>query len=315
MRPFQKRKVVACVLAALLFLAVTASTVSDDVSLASAQQQQQESVQTQQEAEEVIVAVPANHNESNNLDAQQIYETNSIIADSDVKTLVVTIPDNAGTGESSWEGFLPSHATVAIDTALVVLNADVNVTHTITVSNAETGQSVTRELPYKNTTGILLESPGEYVIRDEALQISGTVEVVENSTLVDDPITNASKPAVGLFIAPASAKSDFEAHLNRLGFNAVSSYNFSSGGASTEQNTSPFEADEIENNGNDNNSPNNSREEEEEMMMTLFVWTQEVAHPNTIDGRLASKIQTLEEALYPDNITKYQQAGMPQVAE
>ncbi|MEW6603570.1 MAG: hypothetical protein AB1351_02640 [Thermoproteota archaeon] len=269
---FQKtRKVAAYVAAALLFLAAVGS------SLASAQQQP---IQTQQDV------APAN---GSMLDAQQIYETDNIIADADVKTLVVAIPDNAGSGRSAWEGFLPSNATVAIGTTLVVLNADVNTTHTITVSNAETDQSVTREIPYENTTGIMLESPGEYTFKDEAVQISGTVKVVENSTLTDDPVTNASKPAVGLFIAPANIKSNFEAHLNTLGFNAVSSYNFSIG----TQNASSATINSI-------GSNNNTNTEE----MTLFVWTQEVSHPNTIDGRLASKTRMLEEALYPENTAK-----------
>lgn len=285
MMKFQENKAAGYAATVLLFVAVATIVVGHDYRAASAQL-----------AEETIAV------NNSNFDAQQVYETNSLTADSDVKTLVITIPDNAGL-DGPWEGFLPSNATVAIDTTLVVLNADVNTTHTVTVSNAETGQSVTRELPYQNTTGILLESPGEYMISDEEAQISGIVEVVEDSVLANDPITNASKPAVGLFIAPASVKSYFEAHLNRLGFNAVSSYNFSTGAAA--QNISQLETE-------DNNNPDSSGQEE---MMTLFVWMQEVAHPNTIDGRLASKVQTLEEALYPDDAVKHRRAYVPQVAE
>jgi hypothetical protein len=38
--------------------------------------------------------------------------------------------------------------------------------------------------------------------------------------------------------------------------------------------------------------------------MTLFVWTQQVSHRNTLDGRLASKVRLLEEILYPGDAIK-----------
>src|SRR5262245_13976479 len=95
---------------------------------------------------------------SSRLNAQQIYRTDSITADSDVKTLVITIPDNAGTGESAWRGFLPSNATVASGTTLVVLNADVNATHTITVLGPESGRSAAK-VPYMNIMANRLDDP------------------------------------------------------------------------------------------------------------------------------------------------------------
>lgn len=67
--------------------------------------------------------------------------------------------------------------------------------------------------------------------------------------------------------------------MNNLGFNAVSTYNF--GGT---QNVSTVETTTSNASGN---STGNSSD------MTLFVWTQQISHPNTIDGRLASKVRLL----------------------
>jgi hypothetical protein len=255
-----------CVLAAtLLVVAVTTSP-------AGAQP-----VQTQSQA-----------NNGGDLDAQQIYNTGNVTVDPDVKTLVITIPDNAGTDRSVWDGFLPSHATVALGTVVVLLNADVNATHIITVTNDGTGQSTTDLIPYQNTSAYRLDAPGDYTLTDQAAGIRGTVSVVENATLADNPVTDATRPAVGLFIAPTDSYSDFESHLNTLGFNAVSSHNFTA----TQQSAEAGQ-------GSANGTPESGNEN-----MTLFVWTQQVSHPNTIDGRLASKVRTLEGLLYPDEMVK-----------
>jgi hypothetical protein len=295
---FQMTKMVAVyALAAMMVVAVTAS------SNAGAQEFQQPA-QTQPNAASQSNAATTASTNGSQLDAQHIYETGSITADSDVKTLVITIPDNAGTESSAWEGFLPSNATVVVGTNVVVLNADVNATYTITMSGAGENQSATQAVPYQNSTAFPLNETGEYTFTDRATQISATVSVVENASTTDDPITNASRSAMGLFVAPSSAKSAFEGHLNNLGFNAVSTYNFSGTQNASAAETATANASGSATASADNATADSSGE------MTLFVWTQQVSHPNTIDGRLASKVRILEEVLYPGDAIK-QNTTMP----
>jgi plastocyanin len=285
---FQVTKMVAVyALAAMMVVAVTAS------SNAGAQEFQQPA-QTQPNA--TSQSSVAAYTNGSQLDGQLIYETGSITADSDVKTLVITIPDNAGADSSAWEGFLPSNATVAVGTNVVVLNADVNATHTITMSGGE-NQSAAQAVPYQNSTAFLLNETGEYTFTDQTTQINATVNVAENASTTDDPITNEFKSAVGLFLAPSSAKSSFEGHLNNLGFNAVSTYNFSGS-----ENASAAETTTTNASDNATTSTGNITASSDEM--TLFVWTQQVSHPNTIDGRLTSKVRILEEVLYPGDAIK-----------
>jgi plastocyanin len=272
--------IAAYAMAAMLVVAVTGS--------ASAQQLQQPP-QIQPNATSTANTTSTVSTEGSQLDAQQIYETKSITTDLDVKTLVLTIPDNAGTDRAAWEGFLPSNATVVSGTTVVVLNADVNATHTITMSGGEANES-TEAVPYQNLTAFLLNETGQYTFTDRATQINATVDVVENTSATDDPVTNEVRSAVGLFVAPSSAKSEFEGHLNNLGFNAVSTFNFS--GTQDAATTGTASA---------NASAGNTTTSGE---MTLFVWTQQVSHPNTLDGRLASKVRLLEEILYPGDAIK-----------
>ena len=56
-------------------------------------------------------------NSSNSrLNAEAIYESNSVTADSDVEDLVIMIPDSSGDNGSKWQGFLSGSATVVSGT-------------------------------------------------------------------------------------------------------------------------------------------------------------------------------------------------------
>jgi hypothetical protein len=184
-----------------------------------------------------------------------------------------------------------------------VLNADVNVTHRVSMSGEGVNQSATEAVPYQNSTAFPLNETGQYTFTDEAAQLTGTVNVVENSTTEDDPITDETRSAVGLFVAPSSDKDRFETQLSDLGFNAVSSFDFSAA-----ENASPAAANA---GGNANVSADNSTTSSgnttavgDSGEMTLFVYTQQVSHPNTLDGRLASKVRALEDTLYPADAIK-----------
>jgi len=268
--------IAAFALAAILAIAITAGS-------ATAQQLQQP-LQTQPNRTSINTTIST---EGSQLDAQKIFESKSITVDSDVKTLVLTIPDNAGTDKAAWAGFLPSNATVVAGTNVVVLNADVNVTHTVRMSGAN--QSI-ETIPYQNSSAFLLEEPGQYTFTDRAAQINATVNVVKDDSVSEDPVTNENRTAVGLLIVPSSAKSHYEPHLNTLGFNAVSSFNFT--GAEHPQVTGTTTA------GTSGNATAGNED------MTLFVWTQQISHPHTLDGRLASKVRIAEDLIYPDGAVK-----------
>jgi hypothetical protein len=294
----QKTRTAAAFALAAMVLAVVATAGS-----AGAQEFQQQP-QTQPNATSAGNATVPQAASGSALDAQQIYETGSISTDSDVKALVISIPDNAGTERAIWEGFLPSNASVATGTNVIVLNTDVNVTHRVSMSGEGVNQSATEALPYQNSSAFLLNETGEYTFTEEAAQLTGTVNVVENDTTEDDPITDETRSAVGLFVVPSSEKNRFEAQLSDLGYNAVSSFDFSraedesAAAADSSDNASASTDDGTTTSAGNTTDAGSSGE------MTLFVWTQQVSHPNTLDGRLASKVRALEDALYPADAIK-----------
>jgi plastocyanin len=218
------------------------------------------------------------------LDAQLVNSTNSITIDSDVKNLVITIPDNATTNQSSSWGFLPANATVVGGTTVIWLNADVNMTHRIIIANAETGKAVSNssQIPYQNTTIFTFTQTGQYTVSDPSIKANSTINVVNRTD--NDPLTNSSAPTVGVFVVPASGKSSFDEHINKLGFNAVST-------------TSEFQATNI--------TPRNAFiTAKQGGNMLLYVWTQQASDPDAVSSRLASKVRILEGILYPDDTVK-----------
>src|SRR5215218_2924358 len=179
------------------------------------------------------------------LNAEAIHESNSITTDSDVENLVIVIPDSslsqyvASPSSALFQGFLPASATIVRGTNVTWINTDVNVTHGIILSagEAEAAGQIFEEasIPYQNGTSYMFDEEGEYTFADPISGMTGTITVVESAEQ-DDPRTNVTRPTVGLIAVPAYGEARFSPHLNRLGFNAVSSF-WVGGGPEEDDNT------------------------------------------------------------------------------
>jgi hypothetical protein len=116
------------------------------------------------------------------------------------------------------------------------INTDVNVTHGIILSAGEgeaAGQIFEEaSIPCQNGTSYMFDEEGEYTFADPISGMTGTITVVESAE-EDDPRTNVTRPTVSLMAVPAYGEARFSPHLNRLGFNAASS--FWVGGGAEEQ--------------------------------------------------------------------------------
>jgi plastocyanin len=242
-------------------------------------------------------------NSSNSLlNAEAIYGSNSITTDSDVKDLVIMIPDSSlRQYGSKWQGFLPNSATIVSGTNVTWVNADVNASHGITLSSSaaeddeDGGGQIFEEasIPYQNGTTYMFDEEGEYTFADPATGINGTITVVSDGDVDDDPVTNSSRPTVGLIAVPASDDARFSSHLNRLGFNAVSS--FSATEATNNTNTSATTG------GGNTTATTRARDDGE---LVLHVWSQAESDAQTVINRFASKLRTLEGILYPGDAVK-----------
>ena len=235
------------------------------------------------------------------LNAEAIHESNSITTDSDVENLVIVIPDSSlsqyGALPSSalFQGFLPASATIVRGTNVTWINADVNVTHGIILSagEAEAAGQIFEEasIPYQNGTSYMFDEEGEYTFADPISGMTGTITVVESAEQ-DDPHTNVTRPTVGLMAVPAYGEARFSPHLNRLGFNAVSS--FWVGGAEEDNTTT----------GGGTPAQNGTSNSGEDSGLVLYVWSQQESDAQTVINRFASKLRTLEGILYPGGEVK-----------
>jgi hypothetical protein len=165
-----------------------------------------------------------------NLDAAQVYGTNNItVVDPSIRNLAIIIPNNiVGSNGSapSWPTFLPASATIAEGMRVLWFNADVNATHRLVIRNS-TGELLnSTSIPYLNATVYRFGEAGQYTFSDPSLpRKNGTINVIEPTTFNASSFTNSSG-TVGLFVVPATGKPDFDLHINKLGFNGVSTFNF-----------------------------------------------------------------------------------------
>jgi hypothetical protein len=218
---------------------------------------------------------------------------------------VIVIPDSSlsqyGASSSSalFQGFLPGSATVVRRTNVTWINADVNVTHGIILSGGEgeaTGQIFEEaSIPYQNGTSYMFDEEGEYTFADSISGMTGTITVVESAE-EDDPRTNVTRPTVGLMAVPAYGEARFSPHLNRLGFNAVSSF-WVGGGAEDDDTTTGGGSSIIP-------AQNGTSSSGEDSRLVLYVWSQEESDAQTVINRFASKLRTLEGILYPGGEVK-----------
>lgn len=227
-------------------------------------------------------------------DAAQIYQTNNMtVLDPSIRNLAIIIPDSIGTNRSSmtWPTFLPNNATIAAGMRVIWFNADVNATHSIMARNS-TGAVLlnSTNIPYQNATVYRFGRAGLYTFSDPSVPglKNGTINVVRPTTFNASAFTNSSVTA-GLFAIPASGKTIFDSHINKLGFNAVATFNFTAfpGNSTTVQSTIAGTP-----------SANSTTPK------ILYVWTQQASGIHTAVTRIANKARIMEEILYPSNAVK-----------
>lgn len=226
-------------------------------------------------------------------DAAQIYETNNItVIDPRIHNLAIIIPDSIGTNRSSlWPTFLPSNATIAAGMRVIWFNADVNATHSIVIRNSTGGILNSTNVPYQNATVYRFGKAGTYTFSDPSVPglKNGTINVVKPQSFGADAFTNSSG-TMGLFAIPAAGKPSFDLHIHKLGFNAVSTLNFTAFPGSALNNGT------VQSTGSGTPSANGTK--------ILYVWTQEASGIHTAITRIDNKIRILEGITYPHGMVK-----------
>lgn len=204
--------------------------------------------------------------------AQSIYTTNSIQTDPDVTNLVILMPDQTVINRP----FIPQDATIVEGTTVIWINGQMDTVLGITVQNEDKEEIFSNTtIPYKNGTSFTFEEDGTYSYSDSQNPLArGTINVIGQDEAQDILETNSTTPTVGVFAAPAEEDGYFQEHLNRLGFNIKSSYEFEKEGTAG---------------GEDNGNDNNER--------IFYVYTQARDKYGTVVYRVDTKINTIETHL------------------
>jgi len=158
--------------------------------------------------------------------ATDIVQTNTLKLDSDVKNLVILIPDKRLIAQN----FLPLDATIIEGTNVVWVNGDKVSPHRITLEADGKMPPVfsNKTIPYQNGTEYTFDTQGTYKVSDplntDTPAPTGTINVIAPQYAPDNISTNSTQDTVGLFVVPAEGKDFFDKHLEMLGYRVKDDY-------------------------------------------------------------------------------------------
>jgi len=221
-------------------------------------------------------------NAQSKFSAQSIYTTNSIQTDPDVTNLVILMPDQAVINRP----FIPQDATIVEGTTVIWVNGQRNTIHGIAVQD-EDGEEIfsNTTIPYKNGTSFTFEEDGTYSYLDsQDPLVQGTINVIGQDEAQDILETNSTTPTVGVFAATAEEDDYFQEHLNKLGFNIKSSYEFE-------------EEEKRIGGGGGRGGEDDEDDNDEDNKRIFYVYTQARDKYGTVVYRVDTKVNALETHL------------------
>jgi plastocyanin len=173
-----------------------------------------------------------------NLNATSVYDSGQMVLDSNVKHLVIVIPNEGhhGPGEEDEarfiaQPFLPQNAIVGPGTQVAWFNGDVGHEHNIVVRETsgaqlfETGEFTELE----TSTPITFNTTGDFEYAD-TVEYEGGFVMTGNIRVVDQGVTattpTASFDTVGALMVPSMDVQNIAASIKNAGFGIDSMHNF-----------------------------------------------------------------------------------------
>src|SRR5918996_3451787 len=162
---------------------------------------------------------------SQRLIAANIAQTNSLQLDSDVKNLVILIPDK----RLITPAFLPLDATIVEGTKVIWVNADKESPHGILVEDKDMQPIFSNDtIPYQNGTEFTFHTQGTFTFSDplntDSSAPKGIINVISPANVLDISSTNSTQATAGLFVVQAEDKDYFNKHFSTLGYHIEDSY-------------------------------------------------------------------------------------------
>lgn len=174
-----------------------------------------------------------------NINATNLYETGQMILPSNVKHLVVLLPNEAHESPALEEEqrhiaqpYIPQKVVVSPGTMVVWFNGDVDHDHKITLQDTETGQTVFDSPIFafdEASTPIVLNDTGSYryyeadVLEDDPdFVMEGTIDVTDTSS---NP-GQVNIDTIGTFMVPAQDLNEHILDLRSRGFGIDSIHTF-----------------------------------------------------------------------------------------
>lgn len=184
--------------------------------------------------------------QSPNINASSIFDTHQMILGSNIKNLIILIPNEGHHGPQADEDrfldqpFIPQNAVLNKGTNIIWLNGDVGHDHNLVVTNNSTGETVheTGVFPQFEVRNIALNGTGNYHYIDtedyeEGFVMNGNIQVVDQTQTSPSPtslsgITQSSTDTdtVGVLMVPTQDIQTYTTDLKSRGFTIDGTHNF-----------------------------------------------------------------------------------------
>jgi plastocyanin len=227
----------------LLLLLLSLSLTTSNSAIAQMQSSQQPLKQGQEQQQ------------SPNIHASNIYQTQTMVAGKNIKNLVIPIPDEAHEHPNATpkelrivnQPYIPQNVVVNVGTTVAWFNADVDHHHSITLLDSK-GNTIYNSGIFDNFNAskpITFNNTGTFVYSGPSFdkmwpnyKMNGTITVVKQPSAVsfsDTATANNNFDTIGMLITPANIADKTISDLKSKGFAIDSQYPFTSlrGGGST----------------------------------------------------------------------------------
>jgi plastocyanin len=163
--------------------------------------------------------------------AEDVYESGVLRLDSDIKNLIILIPeaiDSISSKQSDLYSNLPGEVTIVEDTTVTWLNSDPSISHDLMIKEKNTGRLIFSDIniQYGKTSEFQFKNDGIYSYSYSGIPaLNGIIKVVEKNSIDDNSLTSSSNPILGIGLVPSEQKDSIQERIEQKDY-VISTFEF-----------------------------------------------------------------------------------------
>jgi hypothetical protein len=151
------------------------------------------------------------------ISAEDVYESGHLDLDSDIKNLIILIPqttDNNHTQQINFAGGV----TIVEGTKVTWLNSDPDESHDLMIEEKDTGRQMSSDIniQYGQTSEFEFDNDGTYSYSYSGMpSVNGIIKVVAKNDVDDNSLTSSTNPILGIGLIPTDQKDSIQDRISQ----------------------------------------------------------------------------------------------------